>query len=92
MSTQLTKQEHIANYIRTMAQIEASIKPYQQQRKDFKQNYKDNSWLTSEEIKLADKAYSLIKQEVDFENLAVVQEEIMKALGLGDGNDDSEED
>jgi hypothetical protein len=92
MASQLTKQEHLSNYIRSMAQIEACIKPYQEQRRDTKKNYKDNNWLTKEEIKLADKAYSLLKQEIDFDNLATIKTEVFKALGLEENDSEGEDE
>jgi hypothetical protein len=43
--------------------------PYREQRKDLRKSYVENSWLEKEDIKLAVRAYRLMKQDVDFDEL-----------------------
>lgn len=63
------KDQLVKNYIRSIAEIDAAMEPYKEQRKDLRKEYIDNEWLTKEEIKAAMKAYALIKQQMDFDEL-----------------------
>jgi uncharacterized protein YllA (UPF0747 family) len=63
------KDQLVKNYIRSIAEIDAAMEPYKEQRKDLRKEYIDNEWLTKEEIKAAMKAYAIIKQQMDFDEL-----------------------
>ena len=63
------KDQLVKNYIRSIAEIDAAMEPYKEQRKDLRKEYIDNEWLTKDEIKAAMRAYSLIKQQMDFDEL-----------------------
>jgi hypothetical protein len=69
MSAELTKEDHIVNYIKSIASIEEAMVPYKEQRKDLRKSYVDNGWLEKEDIKVAIRAYRLMKQDVDFDEL-----------------------
>jgi hypothetical protein len=69
MSAELTKEDHIVNYIKSIATIEEAMVPYREQRKDLRKSYVDNGWLEKEDIKVAIRAYRLMKQDVDFDEL-----------------------
>ena len=63
------KDQLVKNYIRSIAEIDAAMEPYKEQRTDLRKEYIDNEWLTKDEIKAAMRAYSLIKQQMDFDEL-----------------------
>lgn len=63
------KDQMVKNYIRSIAEIDAAIEPFKEQRKELRKEFVDNGWLTKEEIKAAMKAYSLLKQQMDFDEL-----------------------
>jgi hypothetical protein len=63
------KEDHIVNYISSLATIEDAMQPYKDQRTDLRKEYIENGWLAAEDIKTAVKAYRLMKQEVDFDEL-----------------------
>jgi len=63
------KEDHIVNYISSLSTIEDAIQPYKDQRTDLRTEYIENGWLTKEDIRTAVKAYRLMKQEVDFDEL-----------------------
>ncbi len=52
-----------------IATIEEAMVPYREQRKDLRKSYVDNGWLEKEDIKVAIRAYRLMKQDVDFDEL-----------------------
>ena len=65
----ISKEEHLSNYIKTFVAIEAAMEPFKDQRRDLRESYSENGWLSKEEMRLAVKAYRLYKSEVDMETL-----------------------
>ena len=66
----VAKEQHILNYIRSVASIDEQLEPFKEQKKDLKTNYVENGWLSKEEVKLALKAYRMIKSETDWDQLS----------------------
>lgn len=64
-----TKEERLRDYIKSMAAIDESIRPFKEQKTDLKKSYADNNYLSRAEQKLALKAYRLIKDKTDFAQL-----------------------
>ena len=69
MDLEKTKEEHIKSYIKQLAAIEEAMEPFKDQCRDLRENYGDNGWLTKEEMRLAVKAYRLVKSDTDMEQL-----------------------
>lgn len=69
MSAEPTKEDYIVSYIKSLATLEEAMLPFREQRKDLRKSYVDNGWLEKEDIKLAIRAYRLMKQDVDFDEL-----------------------
>ena len=69
MSDALSREEHIANYVRNLAAIEEAITPFKEQMKDLRKEYVENTWLTKEDIKTAVKAYRLSKSKINMDEL-----------------------
>ena len=65
----LTKEEHLANYIKTFVAIEDAMEPFKEQRKDLRESYNENGWLSKEEMRLAVKAYRLFKGKIDIDEV-----------------------
>mgnify|MGYP003651836318 FL=1 len=78
------KAQHIAEYIQSIAAIEECMEPYREQRKDLRRNYIENKWLDREEIKVAMKAFRLFEEDIDFENLSEIYENLSYTLKGGD--------
>ena len=64
------RNRYIVQYIRSLKTIEDAMEPYKDQRRDLKNEYRRQGWLTRDELSTAVKAYRLMKGEVDFEQLA----------------------
>ena len=79
MSDEATKAKHITEYIKSLSAIEDCIRPYQEQRRDLARNYVNNKWLSKEEIRMAKKAYRLMKDDVDFEQLGALYDRVIEA-------------
>lgn len=65
----LSKDALIKNFIRSIAEIEDAIEPFKEQKKELKTEYVENGWLTKDEIAAAIKAYKIVKNGEDFEEL-----------------------
>jgi hypothetical protein len=64
-----TKQEHIVDYVNSIAALDDAMKPYREQKAELRKSYVENKWLTKEDIKMALKAYRLQKDQTDIEQL-----------------------
>tara|TARA_Y100001973_G_C5208620_1_gene343590 strand:- start:6902 stop:7171 length:270 start_codon:yes stop_codon:yes gene_type:complete len=76
----VTKEERMVDYIQSIAVIEEAIEPFKEQKKALKQNYVENGWLTKEEMKMLTKAYKMIKDDVDLDQLLDMVETISKGV------------
>ncbi len=59
------KTEKMIEYIRSLKAIEDAIEPYAEQKRELKKDFKDQGWLTKEEISMTVKAYRLMKKDTD---------------------------
>jgi len=64
-----TKEQHVVDYVTSVAALEDAIKPYREQKTDLRKSYIENGWLSKEEIKTALKAYKLRKDNQDMDQL-----------------------
>ena len=76
MSDVKTVDQYIENYIKTVAALEEAQEPFKEQRRDLRKEYEDNGWLSKEEQRLAVKAWRLIKDEEDMEQLLDFYEKV----------------
>tara|TARA_R100001510_G_C7608178_1_gene172574 strand:- start:659 stop:931 length:273 start_codon:yes stop_codon:yes gene_type:complete len=76
-----SKEEHLANYIKTFVAIEDAMEPFKEQRKDLRESYAENGWLSKEEMRLAVKAYRLYKSETDMEILTDYVNKCQRSVG-----------
>ena len=60
-----TTQEHQADYLASLQELEDAMEPYKEQKRDLKTEYVENGWLTKEEISLTVKAYRLVKNNLE---------------------------
>ncbi len=63
------KQSHMKDYIESIRAIEDAIEPYKEQKRDLRKEYDENGWLSKNEQRLAVRAYRLLKEEVDLDEL-----------------------
>ena len=64
-----TKEEHMADYLESMKELEEAMEPYKEQKRELKAEYVEEGWLTKQDISLAVKAYRLAKSDTDMEEL-----------------------
>ena len=70
-------------YIRSLNTIEEAMEPYKEQKRELRKEYKEQEWLTKEEISMAVRAYRMMKSEVDIDQFVSVYESVKKLAGGG---------
>ena len=75
-----TSQEYAIDFIKAFADTEAEILPFKEHLKDLKRNYIENGWLTKEEVRLAVRAYRMLKQDEDIAQLATFYDKLTETV------------
>ena len=75
------KQEKMVEYIRSLRAIEDAMEPFKEQKRELKVDFKENGWLTGEEISLTVKAYRMMTADVDMEQFLSIYEGLMTRTG-----------
>mgnify|MGYP003135732956 FL=1 len=64
--------EKMIEYIKSMKTIEDAMEPYKEQKRELREEFKEQGWLTKEEISMAVKAYRMMKSDVDIQQFVNV--------------------
>ena len=77
------KQKYVKEYIRSLNAIEEAMEPYKEHKRELRGEFRENGWLTTDEIRAAVKAYRLFKGKISID-------EVVDNYNLLNGdNDDS---
>ena len=76
----LTKEEHLANYIKTFVAIEDAMEPFKEQRKDLRESYNENGWLSKDEMRQAVRAYRMLKKGDDINQFSDYYTQLNKKI------------
>ena len=63
------RKRYVKEYIRSLAAIEEAMEPYKDQKRDLRNEFRENNWLNTDEIRAAVKAYRLYKGKVNIEEV-----------------------
>ena len=77
------RNRYMLEYIRSLKAIEDSMEPFKDQRRDLRNEYRRQGWLSRDEISTAVKAYRLMKTEVDFDQLVEAYESLANTVRGG---------
>jgi hypothetical protein len=83
------KTEKIRQFIQAFDAIEQEMEPYKDAKRDLRANYKENDWLTSDEMRLAVRAYRMLKKDEDLEELQVMYNKLLTAISTKRGYSDA---
>ena len=72
------KKAKIVEFIRSLKACEDAMEPYKEQRRELRSEFKQQGWLNQSEQRLAVKAYRLMKNEIDLDELYDVYEALIK--------------
>ena len=75
-----SSQEYAIDFIKAFADTEAEILPYKEHLKDLKTSYVENGWLTKQDLRMAVKAYRMLKSDEDIDQLTSFYEKISKSV------------
>ena len=62
-----SKEDHIVNFVKSFVALEEAMEPYKEQKRDLRSSYNENNWLSRDEMRMAVKAWRLMKTDTDFE-------------------------
>ena len=71
-----TKEERMADLLRSVKLLQSEMEPFREQLKDLKRNYVENSWLTKEDISMLLRAWRLVREDVDIDELVKTVKQI----------------
>jgi hypothetical protein len=63
------RKRYVKEYIRSLAAIEEAMEPYKDQKRDLRLEFRENSWLSTDEIRAAVKAYRLYKGKINIDEV-----------------------
>jgi|TARA_B100000282_G_scaffold52259_1_gene33482 hypothetical protein len=61
--------QYVKEYIRSLVAIEEAMEPYKEQKRELRAEFRENGWLSTDEIRAAVKAYRLFKDNVDIDEV-----------------------
>lgn len=61
----LTKEELIVRYAKALDEVDRAMEPFREHKKELKQSYIENGWLTKDEMSMILKAYRMLRSEED---------------------------
>lgn len=90
MKTLEEKQNFAVQYIRSLKAIEDEMEVYKEQKRDLRDEYRENGWMTTHEIAAVVRAYRLVQQankgKLDLDEL-LENVEFFTNLTRGDSED-----
>ena len=66
------KTEKMIEYIKSLKAIEEAIEPYAEQKRELRKDFKEQGWLTKEEISMTVKAYRMMKKDTDIDQFVSI--------------------
>ena len=68
-NTHEEKKRYVKAYITSLKAIEEEMEVYKEQKRDLRDEFRDNGWLNTDEIRAAVKAYRLFKNNIDIDEV-----------------------
>lgn len=63
------KKKRVEQLFKSLRALDAAIEPFKEQRKDLRESFISNNWLTNDEFSLAKKAFNLWKTKTSLDDL-----------------------
>jgi len=77
------KAEKMIEYVKSLKAIEDAIEPYAEQKRELRKDFKDQGWLTGDEISMTVKAYRMMKKDVDIDQFVDIFNSLTSAARGG---------
>ena len=76
------KQEKMIDFIRSFRALEDAMEPYKEQKRELRKDFKDQGWLTKDEISMTTKAYRMMNSKnFDIDEFTKIFETLCKVTG-----------
>jgi len=79
--TDVTTKEYIVEYIKALKAVEDEMEPYKEHKRDLRNNYVKNGWLSKEEMRQAVRAYRMLKKGDDVNQFTDFFNQLSKKVG-----------
>ena len=77
-----SKEQKMIEYIKDLKAIEDQMEPLKEHKRALKKDFKEQGWLTGDEISMTVKAYRMMKAEdFDFDEFTKIYEALAKVGG-----------
>ena len=63
------RKRYVKEYIRSLNAIEEAMEPYKEQKRELRGEFRENGWLSTDEIRAAVKAYRLYKGKLNIDEV-----------------------
>jgi len=80
----LKKNQYIVEFIKSFKAVEDEMEPFKEYRRDLKKSFVENNWLSRDEVRMAVKAYRMLKIYDDFDKFTEIYEKISNSYRKGD--------
>jgi len=77
------KTEKMVEYIRSLKTLEEAMEPYKEQKRELREEFKRQGWLSKEELSTTVKAYRMMKNDVDLEQFVELYQTLLERSGRG---------
>jgi len=77
------KTEKMIEYIKSLKAIEEAIEPYAEQKRELKKDFKEQGWLTGDEISMPVKVYRMMKYDLDIDQFVSIFDSLASAARGG---------
>ena len=77
------KTEKMVEYIRSLKTLEEAMEPYKEQKRELREEFKRQGWLTKDELSTTVKAYRMMKNDVDLEQFVELYQTLLERSGRG---------
>ena len=76
------KQEKMLDYVRSLRALEDAMEPYKEQKRELRKDFKDQGWLTRDEISMTTKAYRMMStKNFDIDEFTKIFDTLTKVSG-----------
>lgn len=76
------KQEKMLDYVRSLRALEDAMEPYKEQKRELRKDFKDQGWLTKDEISMTTKAYRMMNtKNFDIDEFTKIFETLTTVTG-----------
>ena len=75
------REQYVVNYLKSMLALEAAIEPYKEQKKELREEYIKEGWLSKDEIWAAVRAYRIYLKGADITEIRDMLDAIERQFG-----------